>query len=61
VTTATSGHAKSAVVVTLPHSFSKTVAKELLLAYPHGVVQVNMTAPRSVPIVRLLAVLRAVT
>jgi hypothetical protein len=53
--------AKSAVVVRLPHAFSKTVAKELLVAYPRGVVQVTMTAPRSVPTARLLAVLRAVT
>jgi hypothetical protein len=53
--------AKSAVLVTLPHSSSRTPAKELLAAYPRGVVQVNMTAPHSVPNARLLAVLRAVT
>lgn len=51
--------ATSAIVVTLPHSLSTEVAKDLFAAYPRGVVQVNMSAP-ALSSARLLAVLDVV-
>jgi hypothetical protein len=53
--------ASRAVLVTMPRSLSTTPAKDLFAAYPRGVVQVNMTAPGTLPARRLLAVLHAVT
>lgn len=53
--------AQSAVLVTLSHTLTTASAKDLLASYPNGVVQVNMSAPRTLPDARLVAVLKAVT
>jgi hypothetical protein len=48
------------VLVTLRASAPDQVAKDLFAAYKRGVIQINMTAPRSLPEARLLAVLKVV-
>jgi hypothetical protein len=52
--------ASTAVLVTLRASAPDQVAKDLFAAYKRGVIQINMTAPRSLPEARLLAVLKVV-
>jgi hypothetical protein len=53
--------ASRAVLVTVALPGSTQPAKDLLAAFRAGVVQVNMTAPRTLPDGRLLAVMHALT
>lgn len=53
--------ASRAVLVTVTLPGSTQPAKDLLAAFRAGVVQVNMTAPRTLPDGRLLAVMQALT
>ena len=52
--------ASKAVLVTLPAPTPGQVSKDLFATYSHGVVQVNMTAPGSLPDSRLIAVMRLI-
>jgi hypothetical protein len=52
--------ASKAVRLTLPHSSSRPISKYLLAAYARGVIQINMTAPRSLPDTRLVAVMNLI-
>jgi hypothetical protein len=51
---------RKAVLVTLPASSPGHVSKSLFANYERGAIQVNMTAPGSLPDKRLIAVLRLV-
>ena len=53
--------ATDAVIATLPHSLSTTIAKDIVVAYRKGAVQINMNAPRTLPDSRLFAVLAVIT
>ena len=53
--------ATGAIVVTPPHSMSTGLAKDLFASYRSGVVQVNMSEPKTLPNARLIAVLEVVT
>jgi len=52
--------ATKAVLVTLPPS-SGHVSKSLFANYARGAIQINMTAPRSLPDRRVIAVMRLIT
>lgn len=49
--------ARRAILVRLPPSEPGQASKDLLALYPNGLLQVNMTAPGSLPAARLVAVL----
>ncbi|MGH3127137.1 MAG: hypothetical protein ACRDPX_04385 [Gaiellaceae bacterium] len=53
--------AAKAVLVTLPASSATAVSKTLLANYERGGVQVNMTAPGSLPDTRLIAVMTLIS
>jgi hypothetical protein len=52
--------ASKAVLVTLPRTPPGQVSKNLFAAFKPGAIQINMTAPRSLPDSRLIAVMRLV-
>jgi predicted dinucleotide-binding enzyme len=52
--------ASKAVLVTLPPSASQGTAKDLFAAYARGVIQVDMTAPLTLPDTRPIAILNLV-
>jgi hypothetical protein len=52
--------ASNAVLVTLPAPSPGHVSKNLFANYAQGAIQVNMTAPRSLPDRRLIAVMRLI-
>jgi len=52
--------ARKAVLVTLPASTPGHVSKNLFANYEQGALQVNMTAPGSLPDRRLIAVLKLI-
>jgi hypothetical protein len=53
--------ASKALLVTFPSGASGQLSKYLFAAYRKGVIQVNMTAPKSLPTKRLRAVLKVVS
>lgn len=54
------GGASKAVLATLPAPSRGQVSKNLFAAYKQGAIQVNMTAPASLPDSRLVAVMRLI-